>query len=231
MNLNPEVITSSWLNTNVGKGDSAVHVQIRYHILNNEFWYSYQDLCKQVGLNENIAHTWLNRDIAESDKIVFEDRNNYDKHGIQHTTPMDFVTSEVAHMIVKQHSDYVTARDKNILKAINNLEYRCDENYDELKEMSDLIINSFNKCDYEEAICQCYDFINTDCARNVLEQRDKIVKEKEELLDMIRYELYDDDYEEIIMKPKSNNETKVFKKRHKYNGESTCPSWIRNIVK
>ena len=172
----------------IGKGDAAVHFKSRYWIDdNNMHWYSYDDICKAVILNENTAKKWYNHDIPEDQKCTCMDSNNERNELI----PLRYVTSETARMVVNQHAAYVTERDKNIIKAMDNLEivdhaYNIYEDAEEIKEYKQLIYKSIEHDDYEEFFEQCYKITQTETAREVLDKKGLIDKEFEKAVDELR---------------------------------------------
>ena len=172
----------------IGKGDAAVHFKSRYWIDdNNMHWYSYDDICKAVTLNENIAKKWYNHDIPEDQKCTCIDSNN----DTDHPLPLRYVTSETTRMVVNQHAAYVTERDKNIIKAIDNLEivdqaYNVYEDAEEIKEYKQLIYKSIEHDDYEQFFEQCYKVTQTETAREVLNEKGLIDKEFEKAVDELR---------------------------------------------
>ena len=172
----------------IGKGDAAVYFESRYWIDdNNIHWYSYDDICKAVRLNENIAKKWYTYDIPEDQKCTCMDSNNERNELI----PLRYVTSETARMVVNQHAAYVTERDKNIIKAIDNLEivdqaYNVYEDAEEIKEYKQLIYKSIEHDDYEQFFEQCYKVTQTETAREVLNEKGLIDKEFEKAVDELR---------------------------------------------
>lgn len=188
----------------MGEGDAAVYFECRYWVDNNDvYWYSYDDICKSVNLNENIAKGWYKHDIPEDQKYTCMDSNNYDTNGHQCPLPLNYVTSETAHLVVKQHAAYITERDKNIIKAMDNLEFagyahNVYEDAEELKEYKHLIYDSIEKDDYQEFCLQCYNVTQTESARDILDKMGIIDKEFEKAVDELRKVILEDDGENAI---------------------------------
>lgn len=188
----------------MGKGDAAVYFESRYWVDdNNVYWYSYDDICKSVKLNESIAKRWYKYDIPEDQKCTCMDSNNYDINGHCCPLPLNYVTSETAHMVVNQHASYVSERDKNIIKAIDNLEFagyahNVYEDAEELKEYKHLIYDSIDNDDYQELCLQCYNLVQTESARDVLDKMGVIDKEFEKAIDELRKIILEDNNEDVI---------------------------------
>lgn len=188
----------------MGKGDAAVYFESRYWVDdNNVYWYSYDDICKSVKLNESIAKRWYKYDIPEDQKCTCMDSNNYDQFGVQQPLLMNYITSETAHIVVNQHAAYVSERDKNIIKTIDNLEfagyaYNVYEDAEELKEYKHLIYNSIDNDDYQELCLQCYNLVQTESARDVLDKMGVIDKEFEKAVDELRKIILEDNNEDAI---------------------------------
>jgi hypothetical protein len=176
----------------IGKGDAAVYFESRYWVDdNNVFWYSYDDICKTVKIDESMANVWYDRDIPENQKCICMDSNNYNNHNEKIKAPVKYITSETARLIVQQHAAYITERDKNIIKAIDNLEivdhaYNIYEDAEEIKEYKQLIYKSIEHDDYEEFFEQCYKVTQTETAREVLDKKGLIDKEFEKAVDELR---------------------------------------------
>lgn len=193
-------ICSQYYEITIGEGDAAVHFKSRYWVDDNDvYWYSYDDICDSVKLNKNMAKRWYKRDIPEDQKCTCMDSNT----DTEYLLPLNYVTSKTAHLVVEQHAAYISERDKNIIKAMDNLEfvgyaYNVYEDANELKEYKQLIYDSIEKDDYQEFCLQCYNVTQTESARDVLDRLGVIDKDLEKALDRIRD--YSKEVETILLK-------------------------------
>lgn len=199
-------ICSNYHEEYIGKGDSMVHVNVRYWVdIDNTYWYSYDDICDLVGLNNKIANKWFKYDIPTNHKCTCMDSNNYDQYNTCQPILTDFVTGETARLVVQQHANYVSARDNNIIKSLNNLEcvgnaYEVFQDAEEIKQRKKLILDSIENDDYEEFFVQCYKVSQTKSSRKVLSDKGVIVEGIEEALDQISEYLYASETKFIIGK-------------------------------
>ena len=198
-------ICSNYHEEYIGKGsDAFVHVRVRYWVDNdNVYWYSYDDICDLVGLNNNISKKWFKYDIPKEQKCVCMDSNNYDQHNICQPILVDFVTSETARLVVQQHAAYISERDNNIIKSLNNLEcvrdaYDVFDDAEEIKQRKQKIHESIENDDYEEFFFQCHKVSQTKTSREVLSKRNIIDKEIEDAVDKIRDYLYKSETNSVV---------------------------------
>jgi hypothetical protein len=182
----------------VGKGDSMVHVNVRFWVdVNNVYWYSYVDICKLVSLNENVANRWYRYEMMDNEKCTCMDSNNYDQYNVQQPKPVDFITSETAKLVVQRHADYISERDNNIIKSLNNLEcvgnaFEVFQDAEEIKQHKQKIYESIENNDYESFFFHCHKVSQTKTCRDTLSKRGVIDKDMEEALDTIREYLYNE---------------------------------------
>lgn len=188
----------------VGKGDSMVHVIVRFWVDNNNiYWYSYDDICKLVALNENVAKRWFKHEINEGDKCTCMDSNNFNKNNEQQSITVDFITSETAKLVVQRHARYISEKDNNIIKSLNNLEcvgfaFDVFEDAEEIKERKQKIYESIENNDHEEFFFQCHKVSQTKTSREVLSKRNIIDKEIEDAVDKIRDYLYKSETNSVV---------------------------------
>ncbi len=201
----------------IGKGDSAVHVETRFWVDENDiYWYSYDDICDLVKLNNNTARKWYRYDIPEDQKCTCWDLNNYNNRGEQQRIPVDFVTGESARLVVQQHAEYISERDNNIIKSLNNLEFKLDAKDKYFED--DVLVDIINKTkaaleskDYEEWSIQVNRAYHSESVRDMLDKNGEVLfdKEIENAVDEIRYYLYtESDIKHIILEDE-NEEIKL----------------------
>lgn len=218
----------------------VIHVNFNYWVdMNNEYWYSYNDICSLIGINERDAKNKF-YNVPDDKKCTCMDSNQYDNYGEKRPQSTDYITSDAAHNIIEKHTMYISKRNNAIIKILNNLEfvghsyevYHDDEDLKaRIKKMKDSIENE----DYEEIAYQSYMISKTDSIREILDKRGIINKEVEEMFDFLRDDIdeYWDCFDEIFipLNKKSDEEHKGTTIKYKKNKESTCPKWIRDIIK
>jgi len=179
-------------------------------------WYNYRDLCQEVLIPDreraDIFYRWLNEN--EVQEIQSE------------RSLVKFVSAEGFRRIITRNFQ----RGMDIYKDLINFEFRGDE-FDELKyKFNDLehailkgdVMNMFNGIEsihsdmnYKQAVCK----YNPNMDLGI-----------EMVVENIRYEMYNDSTDEILLK-RNNCEEYAFKKNKNPNKKTQVPSWIREVVK
>lgn len=179
-------------------------------------WYDYRDLCQEVLIPDreraDIFYRWLNEN--EVQEIQSE------------RSLVKFVSAEGFRRIITRNFQ----RGMDIYKDLINFEFGGDE-FDELKyKFNDLehailkgdVMNMFNGIEsihsdmnYKQAVCK----YNPNMDLGI-----------EMVVENIRYEMYNDSTDEILLK-RNNCEEYAFKKNKNPNKKTQVPSWIREVVK
>lgn len=196
----------------------------------NKWWYSYEDVIECLEIPQQKADKMIRYEIPEEEQCTCYDSNNYDIHGVQHTIPRQFISSEMVRQLIKRNNE----RNNSFIKFMNNIEYAEDSHVvynedEEILEMMNKIAKSIEDKDYEEFFYQSYKVNQTQSSRETLDRLEVINKEKEGLIDLIREDLYY--YDEVIgYTAKLKKKDREVKIKYKKNQESTCPSWIRDLI-
>lgn len=197
------------------------------------FWYAYKELCDILlitnWIRKDIFNNWLN----EYDKAEFTLENGKWELFIN--------TNAVSKMINRNNERAII-----ILKDIINNEAKGD-NYQltDLDKELKKIANEINKPGLTNYVDICESINKVTQMDEYKETRVKYDKEynleKEELIDNIRKDIYMyDDIDavncifEMKKKPESDNlETReILYRKHKENGsKSTCPSWLKDVIR
>ena len=207
-------------------------VKFRYFVDTQDiWWYNYDDICKYLELCSSVASRIYKYNIEDEDKIIcFDDNNDYTLK-----KEKEFINSKAIRYLIKRNNE----RNIRLVKVINNIEFvgNSHELYndaDELKARIELLNESLKIDDYEEIVYQSYEIANSKSGRDILDKAGIIDKNKEELLDLIREDIYayDDYIDEVemtlITRKEDMNDTF---KQYEYCRESTCPSWLIKCVK
>lgn len=226
------------------EGTEVIRVKFNYWVDENDvYWYSYTDICAMIDINENIANKKYEHEVPEDKKQVCWDSNQYDNHGHKLTLPTNYVTSDEAYNLIRSHTLYITKRDNAIIKVLNNLEFVGHSRIvysdsEEIKTRMKMVRDSIENKDYEEFAHQCFMVSQTESAREVLDKRGIIDKEKEEYVDKYREMIYNPDVEEVESIGKlrkkedapTEEERKLLYTKNK-NKEHKIPYWLKDLVK
>lgn len=192
-------------------------------------WYDYQHICSLILL------TSRERDIVFKKWLHDNERAIFDVNDGQHI--MKFISSDGLARIINRNYE----RGNGILKDIINNEisqgFYTETEFDKrLNELGRKIKNSGPR-DYVDIVQDIIDVQKLDDFKETRIKYDKSYdKDKEDLIDQIREELYNpslliDDYDEMeitLCKRKDNvTETSTCIKTK----DTDCPEWIRNIIK
>ena len=188
------------------------------------YWYDYRDLCGEVLIPDRernyIFYNWVNED--ERCEASLEGNRSLVK----------YVSAEGFKRIIERNYQ----RGMWIYNDLVNSEFKESEYKNlnnKLKDLSNMIDNNGNVTDIVNTVNNIYQDKEY---KDLLYQFNPCLdREKDMLAEMIRYDLYmDEDYSEVKMtKKKDNGEEReiLYKKYKQNNAPSTCPSWIREVIK
>ena len=187
------------------------------------WWYAFMDVLNSINFSRKAGQKYY-YEIDDCDKCDFYDKGFVNDYGENRPSERSFISYNALMNLLDRNFKRMNAFAKVVNKVYG---------YKEIKFSNDGV---------EETICNlrhCYDIGDLE---GVFIEADKLVnsevgmvmlnkdKDKEELVNEWRESLYNDEIDEVIMKRK-NEEVKIYKKNPNYNGQSTCPSWLRSIVK
>ena len=194
-------------------------IRWRYHQdENNVYWYNFDDVVDMLALKWKVGCKLYDEFLYGNEKIMFEDCNNSHK------------TYEETRFISSSGFDRLLNHENERHKQVRSAKLRL-----ECRELNDELIAEVDKL-YSLSHSPLQDYEAIGNSINKLYQLDSVQhalgleSDKEELVNEWRESLYNDEVDEVIMKRK-NEEVKIYKKNPNYNGQSTCPSWLRSIVK
>lgn len=222
---------------------NGVMVTYRYWVsVENVFWYSYDDICDFLELNDRTKNYLYENKINDNDKESTYDTNSQDNYNYSRNDLVKWISSNAIHQLIKRNNK----RQHVLMKSINNLECVEDAHttYDEgieLRGRLERAFKAYNEDDYEECFGQMYVMTNTKTVKDTLHKIGLIDIEKENIVDMIREDIYSYDLEEIdeidlvVTKRKNLDDEEqiktMYSKRRKSGEKSSCPDWIKNVVK
>ena len=206
-------------------------INFRYHIdENGQYWYNFDDIVEVLALKWRVANKIYDDMINEEDKIVFEDSNGKNTNFVS-SAEYRFITSESFDMLL----DHETERVKQVREAKLRLEF-----VDYRKELKE-DINKLNKLaespleDLLEIARKVDKVYNSEPIKEILIKDKNLDPSKEKLIEEFRedvYEYMDEetyDVEVQFLKKRPEYNKQVRYRKHKI--ESTCPSWLKDVVK
>ena len=206
-------------------------INFRYHIdENGQYWYNFDDIVEVLALKWRVANKIYDDMINEEDKIVFEDSNNKNTNFVS-SVEYRFITSESFDMLL----DHETERIKQVREAKLRLEFidyrkELKEDIDKLNKLAESPLEDL--LEIARRIDKVY---NSEPIKEILIKDKNLDPSKEKLIEEIRediYEYMDEETYEIemqLIKKKSDCDKQVRYRKHKV--ESTCPSWLKSVVK
>lgn len=206
-------------------------INFRYHIdENGQYWYNFDDIVEVLALKWRVANKIYDDMINEEDKMVFEDSNNKNTNFVS-SVEYRFITSESFDMLL----DHETERIKQVREAKLRLEFidyrkELKEDIDKLNKLAGSPLEDL--LEIARRIDKVY---NSEPIKEILIKDKNLDPSKEKLIEEIRediYEYMDEETYEIemqLIKKKSDCDKQVRYRKHKV--ESTCPSWLKSVVK
>jgi hypothetical protein len=196
-------IESIWY-TNTEEG---IMVWLRYYVDENAvLWFNYKDVCEKVGIYGRKAFG-MYKDLSEECRHVFWDLNNDNNKNNHYETP--FITEEGIRIIESKVAEKFGA----IYKVIPNIkqEATLTDNY-RIKTEKDVM---------KEFICDAID-------------KDALIDftvDEQLLRNTIDYEYNEDKHVKMCKKELPEGEGKITKYKKHMIQESTCPSWLKDVIK
>ena len=206
-------------------------INFRYHIdENGQYWYNFDDIVEVLALKWRVANKIYDDMINEEDKIVFEDSNGKNTNFVS-SAEYRFITSESFDMLL----DHETERIKQVREAKLRLEFvdyrkELKEDIDKLNKLAESPLEDL--LEIARRIDKVY---NSDPIKEILIKDKNLDPSKEKLIEEFRedvYEYMDEETYEIeiqLIKKKSDCDKQIRYRKHKI--ESTCPSWLKDVVK
>lgn len=198
-----------------------------YFIQNGEIWYKYDDVTYNIKLGYKDYNTErVYENLNDNEKGLFEAKNKYGEYD-----DTRFINSTAHYRLISRNEEYIKQYRSSILGFEKEKGFITTE--DSNSHCVKTIITQLEKAiesDDNEYIKSC---------SQALLQSPKIQKlknskpEKEELIDKISEAIYEyDDIDEVefTMRKKNNEERKIFYKRCK-GQETTCPSWLKDVIR
>lgn len=191
------------------------------------YWYNYSDVIDVIQLKWKEACKLYEEFLKDNEKFTFEDCNNAHYNYVE----TQFISSDGFDRLLQHENE----RNNKIRKI--KLEMECKEFDDDLKQEVDNLqrlvnepLMDFNKIGHS---------VDKLWHMKSVQQGMGLNPEKEELLEDIRDEVYsfeDIDAIDLIFemnkKPGADNQElrEILYQRHK-GQESTCPSWLKDVIR
>ena len=206
-------------------------INFRYHIdENGQYWYNFDDIVEVLALKWRVANKIYDDMINEEDKILFEDSNDKNTNFVS-STAYRFITSESFDMLL----DHETERVKQVREAKLRLEFidyrkELKEDIDRLNKLAtsplEDLIEIARKVDKVYNSEPIKEILIKD--KNLDPSKEKLIEEfREDVYEYMDEETYDVEVQFIKKRPEYNKHIRY--RKHKI--ESTCPSWLKDVVK
>ena len=206
-------------------------IRFRYHVdENGQYWYNFEDIVEVLGIKWRVANKIYDSKINENDKIIFSDSNNDSINDCN--LDFKFITSESFDMLL----DHETERFNQVREAKLRLEFvdyrkELKEDIDRLNKLAASPLEDL--LEIARGIDKVY---NSEPIKEILIKDKNLDPSKEKLIEEFRedvYEYMDEETHDVevqfIKKRPEYNNTQVRYRKHKI--ESTCPSWLKDVVK
>lgn len=204
---------------------------IRYYVdEDNIYWYNYDELTDMLSFTTR-AKDDIYKHLNNNEKIVYNDSNYINGE----SKWSRFITTNMLSMIINRNNK----RANNILKTIINNESTVSIDYIEFENELKYLEQKLQSDDYVGIVQSIRDISISDTFKDTLCKYDRSYKrENEDLIDEFRNYIYDAYYDDIqinvkLTKRKDNelDEEKEIKYKRNKDKKSTCPSWLKEIVK
>lgn len=203
-----------------------------------QIWYKFYDITKMFGYEENNdIDAWKNF-INENEKMLFEEEYK-DLRGNVYTKPVKYINTAALFKLCDRYERVIGEIRKHVTKIeFQNGFINKDDNNNHALQVNISVLRQCienNDGDYEKL----HSVAKAVCNAPLIQQIEHSNPEKEEIINEFRYDIYDceDEFEvswNIKMKKKDNpseyEERKTLYRKHK-GKESTCPSWLKDIIK
>lgn len=185
-------------------------VWIRYYVDENAvIWYNYKDICEKVNLDGRKA-IGMYKDLSEGERQIFFDLNNEHNKNNYYESP--FITEEGLYKIEKQVVEKFGIIYKNMCKIKQKA--KSTDNY-QIKTEKDVI---------KDFICDAVDkdaLIDFTVDERILRNTLDYEYDESGCITMYKKEIHNEE-EGRIMK---------YKKHKESGGKSSCPSWLKDVIK
>lgn len=205
-----------------------------YWIDNNDvYWFSYDDICENLEFSSKKSKYYFAHSIDDCDKCTIYVLNFRNKFNEEYKATKDFITYNAMMNLIDRNN----RRNNSFVKVVHSLYTRIEShyNYDEDEKINKLayeLNENKNNRNYEDMFINIHELYHTETCRDVLDKAGVIDKDVEELLDLIRTDIvYFNNLNEIEMTLINDEEDFAQVTFTKNSKESTCPSWLRDIVK
>lgn len=212
-------------------------IRWRYHVDEyGTYWYNFNDVVEILALKWKIASKLYDEFLYDNEKIIFEDSNN-NSNELYCTTETKFISSSGFDRLL----DHENERHNRVRDAKLRLEF---ENYD--GKLSEDVCNLYKLVnqplkDHKEIIKSIDNLYYSDYRQSAIDNcNDDVVYKNDDLKNML-IKAYDEDrlIDFTIEEEEEEDEERSFNlkkrkieyKRKRTTQESTCPSWLKNIVK
>lgn len=210
-------------------------MKLRYFIdEDDEFWYMYEDICELIDLEYGSQKSMniLYKEVYEWNRTTCIVTNYQNKYNETTEATKVFIDSNAVRKLIERNNK----RNSKIIQEINNLEtldhsFKRNNDLDEWNARVEKLNESIEHKNFEEIAYQSYKLNNMKTSRDILDKAGIIDKEKEELVDILRYEVYSYDPEYVEIKLAKRVKENEAESKTVPLSKSTCPEWLMDVVK
>jgi hypothetical protein len=214
--------------------DEFDDVLIQWYEENGVIWYKMYCIASAFGYNDSLIKDTWEKQIDDRDKCMFEEETE-DFRGNVYTYECRYINTKALFKLLDRYEKVVGKLRKHVCKIERERGYlnETDDKNQRLKVNLGILDECINNPDYDYD--RLYNVSKEILEAELIQQIYYSNPVKEEIISKFREDVYSyDDYEEISwnMKPIDNEEVnKVYKRHPKCNEVSTCPNWIRDVIK
>lgn len=214
--------------------DSFDHVFIQWYEDVDGIWYKMEDLASAFGYNESLIKDTWEKQIDDQDKRLYKEEYKDLKNNTR-IGECRYINTKALFKLLDRYESVVGKLRKHVCKIERERGYinETDDKNQRLKVNLGILDECINNPDYDYD--RLYNVSKEILEAELIQQIYYSNPVKEEIISKFREDVYSyDDYEEISwnMKPIDNEEVnKVYKRHPKCNEVSTCPNWIRDVIK
>lgn len=205
-------------------------INFRYHIDEHGcYWYNFEDITDVLEIPCRVADKLYTKLIYDDEKIIFEDSNNGSL--FECNIKYKYINSNGFDKLLNRQDERIKqVRDAKLRLEFVDYRKELKEDIDRLNKLADSPLEDL--LEIARKIDKVY---NSEPIKELLIKDKNLDPSKEKLIEEIREDIYEYMDEETyvvevqLIKKKPGCDKQVRYRKHKI--ESTCPSWLKDVVK
>lgn len=196
------------------------------------WWYAFMDVLNSINFSRKAGEKYY-YEIDDCDKYDFYDKGFIDAYGDNHPSERSFISYNALMNLLDRNLKRMNAFAKVVNKVYGYKEIKSSN--DGVEEAVLNMQHCFETGDLEGVFIEADKLVNSEVGMVMLNKD----KEKEELINRFREDIYSFDYIDAVdvifeMKKKPGTDDpeirELLYQKHK-GQESTCPSWLREVIR